>query len=171
MRYVPRGHLKTPSITHLIVSSDNLRTDNCRNNLYVNMSNHKDEMGKVFFKEKWHIKVDLAYIVGSDIYTQNLNRLRSYLLDMYYVVNRYLTDSDLGKIVSSVFGGTKHAWTQWFSCDMVKADRFSYKHVITLKAFRYILKSPRLKNCINTKHQKWFTEKRINLSEVENVFI
>lgn len=62
------------------------------------------------------------------------------IFDLYYVINQYLTDADMSRIFSHVFGGTKNKWQQWFSCDMILADRFSEYHVTTIKGFRLILK-------------------------------
>ena len=171
MRYVPNGHARIPTITHRIVRVDSIQCDKQKNNIYVAMCNHKREYGKVFFREDNKVKVDLAYIVNSDVYNDNLDKLRSYLLDLYYVINRYLNDSDIAEILYRVLGGSKSGWCQWLANDMVAADRFSDKHVTTLKAFRYILKSPRLKQCSNDKHIRWFTTQRVNLSELENVII
>lgn len=119
--------------------------------------------------KRWSHEVNLAYITGSEVYESNLSMLKSYLLDLYYVINQYLSDADMARIFSHVFGGTKNKWQQWFSCDMVGCERFSEHHVTTIKGFRLILKSPHLKLMRNQLSQRWTKEKRISLSEVVNV--
>jgi len=167
MNYIPKGHIKRPTMRHIWVTVADL-PQNVKNNVWVYRHQNKgEEMEALMFKGGM---VDVAYVKSSDTYQYNLDALNSYIMDLYYVVSHYLSDAEIAKILDILYGGGTQIWHQWISIDMLMSESFSNKHVKTLKCLQYILSSHHLKFQRNHKCERWFIEERINLSEVKNVF-
>ena len=168
MNYIPKGHIKVPTLRHEWVTVADL-PQNVKNCVWVNRHLYRDETrDKAIYQGS---RVDCAYVKQTETYQYNLNALHSYIMDLYYVISHYLTDADMAKIIDHLYGGGTKIWHQWISLDMLMSESFSNKHVKTLKTFQYILTSPHLKFKRNHKCERWFEEERINLSEVRNVFL
>lgn len=168
MKYIPKGHIKVPTLRHEWVTTADLPR-NVQQCVNVNKHLYKDEVldARIYRGSR----VDCAYVKQTETYQYNLNALHSYIMDLYYVISHYLTDADMAKIIDHLYGGGTKIWHQWISLDMLMSESFSNKHVKTLKTFQYILTSPHLKFKRNHKCERWFEEERINLSEVRNVFL
>ena len=167
MNYIPKWHIKRPTMRHIWVTVADL-PQNVKNNVWVYRHQNKgEEMEALMFKVGM---VDVAYVKSSDTYQYNLDALNSYIMDLYYVVSHYLSDAQIAKILDAIYEGGTHIWHQWISIDMLMSESFSNKLVKTLKCLQYILTSPHLKFQRNHKCERWFIEERINLSEVKNVF-
>jgi len=168
MNYIPKGHIKVPTIKHAFVTTASLPR-NVQQCIHVNKHLYKDEkMDNMIYRGS---KVDCAYAKQTETYQYNLNALHGYIMDLYYVVAHYLSDAEISKIIDALYGGGSQVWHQWLSMDLLMSESFSNRHVKTLKCLQYILSSPHLKFRRNPKCERWFIEERINLSEVKNVFL
>jgi len=168
MNYIPKGHIKRPTMRHFWITVADL-PQNVKNNVWVYRHQNKSEaMEALMFKGG---RVDAAYVKSSDTYQYNLDALHGYIMDLYYVVAHYLSDAEIAKVFDVLYGGGAQVWHQWLSVDLLMSESFSNRHVKTLKCLQHILSSPHLKFQRNHKCERWFIEERINLSEVKNVFL
>lgn len=165
MNYIPKGYLSKKHFDHLIVP---IMGQELSTNIWVMKTTLKGNKDKVFPKKGY---VDLAYVKNCEVYVNNLEAIKNYISELYFVISHYLNDVEIATIMNAIFPTSVQSWNVWVADRLLQTETFGEKHLQAIKVFKYILQSPRLRQKRNYKFERWFEEKRINLSETENVFL
>jgi hypothetical protein len=118
-RYVPKGFLRQPVILRQVVTIEDLDW-NTRNRVYALKNLDKKKLSPEDFQRKYpsKIKIDLAYVRGSNIYDLNLNSLKNYALGLLFILNQHISNFSISKILEYFHSDmmTQKSWlsfTNW----------------------------------------------------------
>lgn len=169
MRYIPDGYLpKIKWNSRYIRAIDS----NMEDTLNVQRKNDKVQLSKEMYDKKYRGKlINTMYIPSHEDYESNLEQVRNYCLYLYWIINFYLNDNELSKVLAKFEGSTERAWYVWIN-EQIMITRFTIKFAQFIRCTKLILLSPHLqfkRNKMFKTHTKFFDTININMIDKENI--
>lgn len=176
MRWLPRDYdIKKPKITHMVVQVAALE-ESMRRKIAVTKHQDRESLSELDFKKKYpdNYTVDLAYVNGSLVYQDNLDSLKNYASSLYYVINQYISNVSLAKILGQVHGDilTENGWGIFIPNTLHSLTRITNSLHVFITCLEAMLSNPRLpeltKDIRSPKSNPFFHKVRINMVDTEN---
>lgn len=169
MRYLPVGYLpKIKWNSRYIRATDSDMEDT----LNVQRKNDKVQLNKETYAKKYRGKlINTMYIPSHADYESNLEQVRNYCLYLYWVINYYIGDTELSKILAKFEGSTQGSWYVWIN-EQIMTTRMTVKFSQFIRCAKRILLSPHLqfeRNKMFKTHTKFFNTVQLNMVDKENV--
>lgn len=171
MKYVPPNYLPRIKWNSRFIRATDSENENTLN---VQRKNDKVHLNKDTYAKKYRGKlINTMYIPSSQDYESNLEQVRNYCLYLYWVINYYIGDTELSKILAKFEGSTQGSWYVWIN-EQIMTTRMTIKFAQFIRCAKKVLLSPNLqfhRNKMFKTDMKFFETVNINMVDKENRLI
>lgn len=169
MNYIPKNYLpKIKLISRFVRAVDTEHEDSVNAQKWHDKKVMSDEeMGK---KYKGYL-INTAYMIHHEDYKSNIEQIKNYCFYLQWLINHYLTDNQISKLMPKFEGGTQSSWYVWLNEDLSMQVMLSEKMPKFIRFAKKLLLSPHLQFYKNNQnaHNHFIKTLRVNMIDKINV--